>query len=267
MVDDEYDCVVHQTMKWGKTVRTRNSVVRRTRDYVATFDSCPLISLRKTAWRKSLYEFEWFMSGSDNINDLHDSVKNWWSPWVSVNGTIHYNYGRELRHFCGDMLQVDQINYLLNGVKNHPFSRRNCITTWNTADMTYSLTPITNCHGSWIQVLVEDEKVYLSMVQRSVDVICGLPHNWFQYWGFLMWLCHHSGFGVGSFTWHGVDVHIYESHFPLAEKILAATLPENYKTPTLKYNPPEGVTDFKADHFSLEGEYSPVLLDRAEMIV
>ena len=129
-----------------------------------TFKSTPLVSTRRTAWLNALREWEWFMSGSNDINNLHEKVHHWWQPWADKEGYINYNYSAQFRGAMGSALdtrgspiELDQIKYLQDAIKNHPYSRRSVITTWNAADMTALDCSITNCHGTVIQAFVEPE--------------------------------------------------------------------------------------------------------------
>lgn len=270
IADSNYRSLIEATLQDGEEVTTRNSRVKRVFGYVRKFRSTPLVSIRKTSWRNALREWQWFMSGSCNINALHPSVHHWWQPWTDENGNVLFNYSQQFRAMSaidpdtGMPSEFDQVEYLIEGIKEHPFSRRNAITTWNTPEMAHPRCPITNCHNSYTQLVVSpDSKLHLFTVQRSVDVICGLPHNLIQCWAFLMWLAHRGGREVGSLQWVGVDVHIYETHFPLAEKMLQVTPPE--ETPQLVYTPTS--EDFLADDFTLSGPYNPILTDKAEMVV
>lgn len=261
-VNGVYKDLLWLCMRSGHSVKTRNAVVnRRTVEYVE-FEKTPLVSVRKTAWLSALREWEWFMQGSDNINDLHPTVRTWWKPWADPQGFINHNYSSQFRDWGGGF---DQIEYLLDGIRDHPFSRRNVITTWNTSDMASPSTPITNCHGTVIQAFVQpDNKLDLFTYQRSVDVICGLPHNWIQYWAFLLWLASRTGKEPGKLQWMGGDVHVYPEHAVLAEKILRVedSTPE---PPRLLYTP--SGEEFRASDFTLDSQYYPVIQDRAEMIV
>ncbi len=264
MTTDEYYKRIIETCLSGEKIQTRNSTCYRAIAQQVWFTSTPLVCLRKTAWKNCLREWEWFMSGSDNISDLHPSVKSWWEPWVTTFGKIWFNYSKQFRSFGTNFnAGFDQIKHLIDGVKDHPFSRRNVISTWHTEQMASHLCAITNCHGTVIQAFVDNANMlHIVTYQRSVDVICGLPHNWLQYWAFTQWLAYRSGRKVGSLTWIGGDVHVYEAHLPLAKKILAA---KGQCPPQLTYKPT--ADGFLADDFSLDGEYMPVIADRAEMIV
>lgn len=215
----------------GPEIVTRNSKVNRATLLKAEFESTPLVTLRKTAWKSALREMEWFMSGSCNVNRLHESVRPWWRPWADSDGNVLHNYGHQFRNSYGTIQAtepargysspVDQIALCINSLVNHPNSRRNVITTWNAADMEHISTPITNCHGTVIQLFVRpDTRVDMFMYQRSCDVVVGMQHNWIQYWALLLWLCRESGRAPGKFTWLGGDCHIYEEHKDLANSLL-----------------------------------------------
>ena len=264
-VDRIFAELLGQIVISGDEIATRNSVTKRYCNQMATFTSTPLISVRKTAWKNAIREFEWFLSGSNNINDLHPSVRPWWQPWADDSGLIANNYSIQFCDFAGHHSRINQIEALKDGIKNHPNSRRNIITTWNTADMLHSTTPITNCHNSLTQAFVKpDNSLHLTTYQRSSDMVLGVPHNFIQMWAFLQYLASSTGREVGSLTWIGGDCHVYESHLDMAEKIRTADLSE-IKTPNLIYTPTSD--QFKADDFSLDMPYTPLINEKLVMIV
>lgn len=291
-VNAVYGNLIADVLRHGSHTEARNGGTKRLFARQETFDRNPLVSARTTFWRGALREFEWFLSGSSNIKDLHESCHPWWKPWANKDGEVPFNYSHQFRRFHGTpgvtwretkkiphnggTLEVpvghevtpkfaDQIVYLQEGIKSNPTSRRLVATTWNAADMLDPACPITNCHGTVIQLFCEpDGKLHLVMYQRSVDSIAGLPHNWVQYWAFLMFLARHGSRQVGTFTWIGGDVHIYDAHSELAWKIagLGASVPP---PPDLIYKP--STEQFKADDFSLAGEYRPLITEKAALIV
>ncbi len=249
----------------GERVPTRNGECLRTICKSVRFTSTPLVSLRRTAWRNALREMEFFLSGSNHIDDLHEDVRHWWRPWVNENNVIPNSYGSQFKSFAGRRGTVDQVEYLARGTQKDPYSRRHVITTWNTADMVHPLTTIANCHGTVIQAFCHlDGTLSLKTYQRSADVIVGVPHNVLQYWAVLLWLCHRAGRTPRALHYEFGDAHIYQSHETLARKIIDATPPAS-DTPELVYEPSGDV--FRAEDFELAGPYSPVLEDRASMVV
>ncbi len=268
--DSQFQLLLSDLIEKGESLVTRNSRVKRLFGITCQFDRAPLVTVRKTSWKSALREWEWFMSGSNHLCDLHPSVRSWWKPFARSHGDedldamtggyVPFNYSWQLRG-----KGFDQINYLVQSLKAHPFSRRSVISTWDTKEMANPLTTVTNCHGTVIQCFVNpDNSLHLLMYQRSCDVMVGLPHNWIQYWAFLLWLCHAAEKEPGTFTWVGGDVHLYDAHQDLALKVLGARPQES--PPLLVYES-SGSCTFLADDFSLDREYVPTLHDKAEMIV
>lgn len=275
-VDTEYQDLIWRCVNGGDRISTRNASVHRRTIHYSEFESTPLVGVRKIAWKNALREWQWFMSGSNQIDELAESVRPWWAPWADEDGVVANNYSHQFRKFHGKDRITDQIEYLISGIRDHPYSRRNVITTWNTADMESKDTPITNCHGTVIQAFCTPaepdgkdgslpDTLDIFTYQRSVDVICGLPHNWIQYWAFLLWLAHRTGKQPGRLQWMGGDVHVYQAHTQLAQKIISIGHRAISPTPELVYTPTS--SEFLANDFSLSGEYQPVLTEKAGMVV
>lgn len=252
--------------KTGERISTRNSLCSRITAATERFDSVPLVTLRKTAWKTALREWEWFMSGSNDVNALHPSVLPWWQPWADETGAVRHNYSCQFRRQGPE--QFDQVAAFIDGITRHPFSRRNVITTWYSPDMYSPDCPITNCHGTVIQAFV-NEKWELEIVtyQRSCDLICGVPHNWVQYWAFLLWVAHRTRTSPARLTWIGGDIHLYDAHTKLADRMTVSR--SSFAAPDypgrMIYTPTSD--DFKADDFTLSKPPNFYLHDRAEMIV
>ena len=270
--DVYFQNLIGNILDYGDAIETRNSKVKRYTNYMCTFHQAPLVSLRRTAWKNALREMEWFLSGSENIKDLHSSVHPWWKPWADEECNVINNYSKQFRRFQGAdsggycVEEFDQINYLIGSLKEHPYSRRAIATTWHASDMTSPDTPITNCHGTTIQLFGNTNGTAdMTMYQRSADVMLGLQHNWIQYWALLQYLCARSGRKVGSFTWIGGDCHIYEAHKEAAVELSEAILPSYEKELKLLYTPSD--ESFKADDFQLDGEYEPLETKKLELIV
>jgi thymidylate synthase len=260
MIDLQYQQALSSIIRDGDTIQARNSIIRSYNCLTMRFTETPLISVRKTAWKSSIREMEWFLSGSSNIHDLHPTVRKWWEPWARVDGEIPYTYGYQ---FNKKIEGRNQIQKLVDTLINEPNSRRNVVSVWNSKEM--NLTPLPCCHGTIISTYVTDNgQVCLNMVQRSADMILGVPHNLVQYWALLLYIAHQSNMKVGHFNWIGLNCHIYEDHMEVANNII------NYKstvqnTPNLVYNNTQ--VGFKAEDFSLDGPYKFILNPKLEMTI
>lgn len=276
--DQKYAALIADVLA-QPVVGTRNSFGPRAAVRTVEFDSVPLVTTRKTAWRNALREMEWFLSGSNNINDLHPDVRKWWQPWACpTTGQVKNNYGEQFRSSSAVLVGVgvdyfDQIEWLIGAVRDHPFSRRNCVTTWNTGEMQAPETPITNCHGSWVQVFgnattesPSGVSIDLWMVQRSCDLILGVPHNWVQYWAVLLWLAHRTGHAAGKFVWTGGDVHVYAEHEVVALAVVDNSCSaDEFIWPSMAYAP--SGDDFRADDFAITNVPPAAVTAPARMVV
>lgn len=130
-----------------------------------TFDSLPLITVRKTAWKLALTEMEWFMSGDAKCPE---KLSKWWAGQLNPEGKYLAGYPQQLRYSTGLLAKrgnyshFDQIKYILDGIKEHPHSRRLRMTTWNTGEMA-NITKInenpnspSTCFPSWSTVLTKE---------------------------------------------------------------------------------------------------------------
>lgn len=255
MADWNFSHLLSQLLRDKRCVTTRNHNCRRLfAPERCVFTSTPIVTLRPTAWRKALLELEWFLSGRDKCPE---GLKDWWRGQLNEDGEYLWGYPYQLRRRGGH----DQIEYLVDALKNHPYSRRHILTSWNPSEMAYitcanknAATP-TTCHLSYAQFFVANGKLDMLSVQRSADVLLGLPHNWIQHWALLTWLAHRAGLEVGSLIWQGGDVHLYEaeSHINCATEIVTTASswlmrPEGGHT--LIYDPSDP-SIFRAEDFSM----------------
>ena len=268
--DGVFTDMLSDIVLYGEDITTRNSDTKRLTNLAAVFTYTPLVSIRRTAWHSAIAEFEWFLSGSPYVSDLPDKVKKWWLPWADkITSRIWGNYSEQFRAFYGrEGKPVDQIAYLIKAISDHPYGRRSVITTWNTADMVSSQNPITNCHGTVIQAFVKTNNTLdLTMYQRSADMVLGVPHNWIQYWAFLLYLSKQADKEPGSLTWIGGDCHVYANHVDIAKQMIDRF--NNVvisSAPQLVYVGQKG-DEFKASDFVLVGEYDPIIKQSAPMTV
>jgi thymidylate synthase len=214
------------------------------------------VTLKKTAVKKALREMEWFLSGN---NKCPDELKDWWAGQLDPSGCHWGGYADQLRWstYYGDDA-FDQIEYIIDGIKNSPNSRRLCISTWNTGEMVtitkMNKNPNTpsNCHLSFVQFFVSGNRLNMWQYQRSADLLLGVCHNFVQHYGLLTYLAHKTGLKVGWYQWQGGDVHVYNepSHIECADDIIHTPCPGFDAAPRLVYTPTS--EEFLAKDFSVE---------------
>ena len=171
-----YTNLLKQIMMDGDVVTTRNSEVYSHYDLPnVTFTSVPLVTLRKTAWKKALREMEWFLSGDSKCPE---ELLDWWDGQLNEDNHLVDGYGNQLRgstYSCGQFVDsFDQVKFIQDALKNNPNSRRLLMTTWNAGEMAYITranknpnTP-TCCHSIVVQFFVRNGYLSMKTYQRSV---------------------------------------------------------------------------------------------------
>jgi len=263
--DQEYKYLIYRIFTSGDELETRNHRVKSIIDCPQiVFTETPLVTVRKTAWKKAIREMEWFLSGDP---ECPEELLDWWDGQLNDKCRYLGGYGEQLRH-SGNLYSkqsFDQIKFLLEGLCGHPESRRLVVTTWNPRDMA-RITQInlnkntpTTCHGTLINCSVRERKLHMTHYQRSADVLLGVPHNWIQYWALLLYLAHWSELEVGSLRWLFGDVHLYQelSHVECARQIIQSPIKSVDSIVKLCYNSSVSWTgdipEFRASDFTMEG--------------
>lgn len=255
----------------GETVSSRNGPARRKFNLPnVEFETTPLVTARKTAWAKAIREMEWFLLG-DPV--CPDELLDWWKPQLNPDNMYISGYSDQLRYFMGGF---DQIEALIEGIRNHPYSRRHVITTWSPEEMA-EITQVnhnpntpTTCHTTIAHFHVSQDH-YLSFFsyQRSADMLLGVPHNWIQSWAFLLWLCAQTDKIPGKMIWGFGDAHIYqeESHLKVADQIInLRDNPVKDNSFRLVYNGKRS-DEFKACDFEIVGTIpEPVISGRPKLL-
>lgn len=266
ITDYHYQNLIRQIHEEGDELETRNYRVKTCFDLdILTIVDTPLVTLRKTAWKKALRELEWFMSGD---SQCPDELMDWWNGQLGPKNNYCFGYGDMLRWFPAALKPFDQIKYILNGLKLNPNSRRLCMTVWHPEKMARITelnknpnTP-TCCHFSFVQYFVRNHCLHAYHYQRSADVLLGLPHNLIQHWALLLYFAHHANLYVGNLRYQLGDAHIYQhpSHIETVQRLLVcATYPELDNSFELVYNPGyeeqsvEDIPVFKATDFVMAG--------------
>ena len=275
LANKKYVCILKEIINAGDLITTRNHEVFSHFDLPnVTFTTTPLVTLRKTAWKKALREMQWFLSGNTKCPD---ELLDWWDGQLDISGDLLDGYGGQLRTSTfydwkvADRNNFDQIAFIQDALKNNPNSRRLLMTTWNPGEMANITeandnpnTP-TCCHSIIVQFFVRNGRLSMKSYQRSADMLLGVPHNWIQSWAMLMWFAHHAGLKVGSMTWMWGDAHIYneESHVDTAETMIRFyTGMDEVK---MVYTPTS--EDFKASDFTIEGDIpDPIVTTRPKLL-
>jgi len=215
----------------------------------------PLLTTKKVFMRGIIHELLWFLTGDTNIkylvrndvkiwnewafqvylekNDLTKTLPRYSPEWTAklewfveqikkddefakAWGELGPIYGKQWRDWETPKGEhIDQIQNVIDMLKNDPSSRRIIVSGWNVGEI-FDLIHDHNhapppCH-SLFQFHVLNGKLSCQLYQRSADFFLGVPFNIASYSLLLMMVAQVTGYEVGEFVWTGADVHLYLNH-------------------------------------------------------
>lgn len=215
-------------------------------------DGFPLLTTKKLHLKSIIYELLWFLRGDTNIKYLKDHGVSIWDEWADENGELGPVYGHQWRSWPDENGgTIDQIQNVVNQIKNNPDSRRMIVSAWNVAEVERMALP--PCH-TMFQFYVANGRLSLQLYQRSADTFLGVPFNIASYALLLQMMAQVTGLKAGDFIHTTGDTHLYLNHLEQAKLQLTRTprpLPRMIINPDVK-----DIFDFKYEDFQLEG-YDP----------
>lgn len=277
--DKIYDAVIEDILSNGiwdrdQAVRTKwkDGTPAYTKSVISTqmkFDNkeVPILTKKKVGYKTAIKEMLIFWQQKSNrISDMHDLNVHIWDEWAKEDATIGPAYGFQLglpvRHYDASKLDyslledqeshgegaqmLDQVDYLIQELKNNPSSRRHVTSLWGIVDLDdMALNPCV-WHTQW---LVKEGRLHLIVGQRSADMALGSPFNVFQYYVLQRMIAQVTNYEMGTLTFNLNDAHVYERHLDgLAEQLKQ---PE-HSAPTLWLNPEiTNFYDFTMDDIKL----------------
>lgn len=171
----------------------------------------PLITSKKTHFKSVVAELLWFLRGETNVNTLDAKI---WSSWANENGDLGPIYGHQWTNFGG----VNQIQQLIDGIRETPESRRLIVSAWNPPEIPeMALAP---CHVMFQVYLRDYQYLDLQVYQRSADLFLGVAFNIASYALLVHILASITGYIPGKLTWIGGDTHLYINHLEQAEELI-----------------------------------------------
>src|SRR3989338_128960 len=189
----------------------------------------PLLTTKKVFYNSVLYELLWFLSGETHIKNLKDKTKIW-NAWTSEekDWELGQTYGYQWvkwDQFVKDpatgkinIHHINQIQYIIDELKNNPHSRRMVVSAWNPADFfrpdwdkKKTVMP-SACHTMFMFHVTNDKKLNCHLTQRSGDLMLGIPFNLASYATLTQMLAQECNLKLGQFSHYINDCHIYANH-------------------------------------------------------
>ena len=191
-------------------------------------DGFPAVTTKSLAWKGVVSELLWFLEGSDDerrlaeirfnkdrseLTDLEKYSTIWTDNAENQGKELGYEnsdtkkllgpvYGVQWRNWSG----IDQMQDLLEGLKNNPDGRRHILSAWNVGQIDKMALP--PCHVM-SQFYVHRETISCHMYQRSADMFLGVPFNIASYALLLSILAEILSLKPKRFIHSFGDAHIY----------------------------------------------------------
>jgi len=236
----------------------------------------PMVTTKKVPWKAVVSELLWFLEGSGDerrlaeiLHGTRDSGKRTiWTDnaeadyWKGKDGDLGRVYGVQWRSWqkfhsmdghdndldVGHVETVDQVQNLIDGIKNDPYGRRHILTAWNPGELDEMALP--PCHMFAQFYVSADGKLSCQMYQRSADMFLGVPFNIASYSLLTHMIAQVTGLAVGEFIHTIGDAHIYQNHKDQVRTMLNRS---PMALPTLKLNPSiKNIDDFTMNDIILE---------------
>ncbi|MBI2888708.1 MAG: thymidylate synthase [Candidatus Liptonbacteria bacterium] len=257
----------------------------------------PAMTTKKLYMRSVIYELLWLLRGDTNIQFLVQNDVKIWNEWayqiyLEKNNLVEqyprYSeawktelaefvaqvksddafakewgelgpiYGKQWRRWQSPSGgEIDQIQNVVDLIKNDPTSRRIIVSGWNVGEIQELIKNHHHapppCH-TLFQFIVVNGTLSCQLYQRSADVFLGVPFNIASYSLLTMMMAQVTGLKPAEFVHTFGDVHIYLNHLAQVDEQLAR---EPRPLPTMEINPNvKSIFDFKFEDFTLEN-YDP----------
>jgi len=184
----------------------------------------PIPTTKKVNFPAIFNEWKWFVSGSTNIKDLKAKI---WNEWATEDGELGPIYGKQWTAWpTKDGKTINQIDKVVDTLKNNPSSRRMLFHGWNVEYLPdESVSPQENarngkmalppCHLLY-QFYVVDNKLSLMLTIRSNDLFLGHPFTVAQAALWVHLLADQCDLELGDLIISIGDAHLYSNHFEQA---------------------------------------------------
>lgn len=273
--------LLYKVLNEGDKRETRNGITRSIFHANLSFDlskGFPLLTTKAMFFRGIVEETLMFLRGETNTETLSEKGIKIWEGNTEENylrsiglklkerdmgpmyGFQFYHYGEEYISSEGKYQGYNQIDYVINVIKNDPTSRRILMTSFNPKQAKEGcLYP---CHSIILQFYVEkDNKLSLICYNRSQDLFLGVPWNISYAALFVHLICEfinddrrkEEKLSPGMLYIDMGDVHIYEDHIDNCIEQLIR-IPYNFPILTINQTT-ERFTSFKDFVISLKYEY------------
>ncbi|HEY7774999.1 MAG TPA: thymidylate synthase [Kineobactrum sp.] len=228
-------------------------------------DGFPLLTTKKLHFKSIANELIWFLSGDTNTRWLKDNGVSIWDEWATETGDLGPVYGAQWTAWpTRDGGTINQIDYVIDCLRNNPDSRRILFHAWNVEFLPdEKLSPQDNvragrmalppCHLLY-QFYVANGRLSAQLLIRSSDSFLGLPYNTASLALLTTMLAQQCDLEPGEIIICTGDSHIYSNHLEQVREQLGRSPVALPRLEILRR--PASLYDYRFEDFSLSG-YDP----------
>jgi thymidylate synthase len=195
----------------------------------------PAVTTKRLPFRAVVGELSAFLAGCDRLSDFQERGCNFWDgnakapSWVARvgEGSVGRVYGVQWRGWRSampagpvvEMVTVDQIASLIEGLRKDPHGRRHIVSAWNPGELSQMCLP--PCH-TWFQCFASDERgswLDLQFYMRSLDLFLGAPCDIATYALMAHLLARDTGRFARRLIMTVGDMHVYNNHWEQVEEV------------------------------------------------
>jgi len=228
-------------------------------------DGFPLLTTKKLHLKSIINELIWFLRGDTNTRWLKENGVSIWDEWATPEGDLGPIYGAQWTAWpTRDGGSINQIDYVIDCLRNKPDSRRILFHGWNVEFLPDErMSPQENvragrmalppCHLLY-QFYVANGVLSSQLLIRSSDSFLGLPYNTASLAVLTMMLAQQCELEPGEIIICTGDSHIYSNHLAQVREQLAR---EPRPLPRLEIlRKPTSIYDYRFEDFALR-DYHP----------
>ena len=228
-------------------------------------DGFPLLTTKKLHLKSIINELIWFLNGDTNTAWLKENGVSIWDEWATESGDLGPLYGAQWTAWpTRDGGAINQIDYVVDCLRNNPDSRRILFHGWNVEYLPdESVSPQENveagrmalppCHLLY-QFYVANGRLSAQLYIRSSDTFLGLPYNTASLAVLVMMLAQQCDLEPGEIIITTGDSHLYSNHLEQVREQLSR---EPRALPRLNIlRRPESIYDYRFEDFELV-DYDP----------
>ncbi len=241
----------------------------------------PALTTKKLAWKAVVSELLWFLEGSGHerrLAEIHhgtreftDKTKTIWTAnaldpkWLDRSKYEKFDlgpvYGVQWRSWPKpDGSTIDQIQTVIDNIKNDPYSARHVVSAWNVAYLEDMALP--PCHLTFQFYVDTEGRLSCNLLQRSGDFFLGIPFNIASYSLLVYMVAQVCGLEPGELLHTVTDAHIYPNHVEQVKEQITRT-PLDFATLSLNKSI-VNIDDFKREDIILN-DYKSLEAIKAEM--